>query len=77
MTRQPMNYQQLKRATARNPAKKGTEKWMLFDMENDMSETSDVASQYPEITTAMGTKWGAWAEEVHAIHERSTARPLP
>ncbi|MCP5117075.1 MAG: sulfatase-like hydrolase/transferase, partial [bacterium] len=35
--------------------------WELYDMENDRSETKNLAKQYPELTQKLAAEWEAWA----------------
>lgn len=44
--------------------------WQLYDMENDRTETKDLAQQYPDITARMKVKW----EEMAG---RTQVYPLP
>ncbi len=40
--------------------------WELYDMENDRSETKNVASEHPELTRELAREWEAWAKRVGA-----------
>ena len=42
-------------------SEKGKE-WQLYDMENDRSETKDLASIHPDIVRKLEIMWNAWAE---------------
>lgn len=44
--------------------------WQLFDLEKDRTETKDLAAQYPDITSAMKTKW-------EAVARNTSVYPLP
>ena len=46
------------------------EKWELYDMENDRTETRNLAAEHPEIVAAMVEEWNAFAE-------RSQVKPWP
>ena len=35
--------------------------WKLYDMEKDRSETTDLASQYPEVVDELASAWNQWA----------------
>lgn len=35
--------------------------WKLYDMENDRSETNNLASQYPDIVDELASAWNQWA----------------
>ena len=39
---------------------RNSEKWELYDMANDRSETQDLADKYPEIVKKMDAKWLTW-----------------
>lgn len=39
-------------------------KWQLFDMNCDMTETTDVAAEHPEVVTLLKQRWERWAKEV-------------
>ena len=41
-------------------------KWELYDMENDRSETTNLADKYPELTNKLAKEWEAWARRVGA-----------
>jgi arylsulfatase len=41
-------------------------KWELYDMENDRTETTNLADKYPEITNQLTDEWVAWAKRVGA-----------
>lgn len=38
--------------------------WQLFDMHNDYSETTNVASEHPEVVKDLRRKWNVWAKSV-------------
>jgi len=38
--------------------------WQLFDLEHDLSETNNVAAEYPEKVREMKTLWNNWAKGV-------------
>ena len=38
--------------------------WQLFDLEHDLSETNNVAAEYPEKVREMKTLWNTWAKSV-------------
>lgn len=40
--------------------------WELYDMENDRSETTNLADKYPELTRELAREWEAWAKRVGA-----------
>ena len=40
--------------------------WELYDMENDRSETHNVAAQQPDIVTKLVGEWERWARRVGA-----------
>lgn len=37
-------------------------RWQLFDMENDLSETTDLSAQHPEVVSRLKKKWNDWAK---------------
>lgn len=39
-------------------------RWQLFNMTNDLSETNNVAEQYPEVVIRLRKKWNNWAAGV-------------
>jgi arylsulfatase A-like enzyme len=43
------------------------EEWELYNMEEDRSETKNLAEQYPEKVTEMANQWMVWARRVHVI----------
>lgn len=42
-----------------------TDVWELYDLENDRSETRDLAQEHPEIVKRLSDKWHAWAKAYH------------
>jgi len=40
--------------------------WELYDMENDRTETTNLADKHPEITKRLAGEWVAWAKRVGA-----------
>ena len=43
------------------------EKWALYDLEKDRTETNNLADQYPEKVKKMAEQWQRWAERTHTI----------
>ena len=43
------------------------EKWALYDLEKDRTETSNLAGQYPDKVKEMARLWQQWAERTHTI----------
>tara|TARA_R110002050_G_scaffold92566_3_gene193726 strand:- start:6192 stop:7967 length:1776 start_codon:yes stop_codon:yes gene_type:complete len=43
------------------------DQWELYDMENDRTETHDLAKQYPEIVKELWQKWHEWAKRTNTI----------
>jgi len=41
------------------------EKWALYDLEEDRTETNNLADQYPEKVKEMARLWQQWAERTH------------
>ena len=41
------------------------EKWELYNLKDDRSETHDLASKYPEKVKALSEKWDHWAKRTH------------
>ncbi|RZK82636.1 MAG: arylsulfatase [Pedobacter sp.] len=41
--------------------------WRLFDMNNDRSETKNLASQYPEKVASLSKMWDEWAAKHHVL----------
>ena len=40
------------------------EKWELYNLAQDQTETRDLADRYPERVEAMKTEWRAWARRM-------------
>ena len=55
--------------------------WELYDMENDRSETNDLALQHPEIVERLADEWDRWASENQVVPwpwgNRYAPKPLP
>ncbi len=43
------------------------DQWALYDLENDRTETNNLADQYPEKVKKMAGLWQRWAERTHTI----------
>ena len=43
------------------------EKWALYDLEKDRTETNNLAGLYPEKVKEMAGLWQRWAERTHTI----------
>jgi len=41
--------------------------WELFDMEQDRTETNDLAQSHPEVVKKMGSMWMEWARRTLAV----------
>ncbi len=41
--------------------------WELYNMENDRSETNNLAEEYPEMVQELADLWQQWAERAHVI----------
>ncbi len=48
--------------------------WELFDMSEDMSETNDLSSKYPEKLLAMQKKYKEWYKSTPASREKSSKK---
>jgi arylsulfatase len=44
-----------------------TEKWELYDMEKDRTETTDLSESYPEIVDDLRKQWKIWAQNCSLI----------
>lgn len=49
-------------------------RWELYDLEADRTETNDLAGERPEIAAELAAKWQAWADKVGVIEWRSWDR---
>lgn len=47
-----------------------TEQWELFDMENDRTETVDLAQENPDIVHELSDLWHQWAKRTNAIPKK-------
>ena len=43
------------------------EEWELYNMEEDRSETNNMAEMYPDKVVEMADKWMVWARRVHVV----------
>ena len=43
------------------------DQWELYDMENDRTETTDLARQNPEVVKELSDKWYKWAKRTNTI----------
>ena len=50
-------------------------RWELYDLEADRTETHDLAEEHPEQVAELSAKWEAWADKVGVIEWRSWDRP--
>ena len=41
--------------------------WELYDMENDRTETNNIAAQHPDKVRAMAAQWLNWAKRTGII----------
>ena len=41
--------------------------WELYDLENDRTETKDLAAQFPDLVKKMALMWQVWAERTNAL----------
>ncbi|NIA29983.1 MAG: hypothetical protein GWP06_08750, partial [Actinobacteria bacterium] len=41
--------------------------WELYDMENDRTETKDLASKYPDLVQKMSAMWLRYAERTNVF----------
>jgi arylsulfatase len=48
-------------------------RWELYNLEEDRSETSDLAAQFPERVSAMAAQWG----KLHALYREQGGYPPP
>jgi len=55
------------------------DRWELYDLSTDRSETEDLRAEHPELAAAMQRKWRRWAEKVHALPypEHRNCRGIP
>ncbi|WDE99245.1 arylsulfatase [Lentisphaera profundi] len=47
-----------------------TQKWQLYNIDNDRSETSDLSSQHPEKVAELSKMWNSWAEKNFVAKEK-------
>lgn len=45
----------------------GTNRWKLYNLENDRTELQNVATQYPDIVNDLAMRWYEWATRVKAL----------
>ena len=50
--------------TVLEPGRKGSEKWQLYNLKSDLSESTDLASVKPEILKSLTDKWNAVNSEM-------------
>ncbi|MCG8527588.1 MAG: sulfatase-like hydrolase/transferase, partial [Opitutales bacterium] len=50
-----------------------SDKWELYDLEKDLTETHDLSGQYPEIVEALSHEWSTWADQV-GVYPKPTER---
>ena len=50
-------------------------RWELYDLEADRTETHDLAETHPDQVAELSAKWEAWADKVGVIEWRSWDRP--
>ena len=50
-------------------------RWELYDLEADRTETNDLARERPERVAELAAKWQSWADKVGVIEWRSWDRP--
>jgi arylsulfatase len=43
-------------------------RWELYDLARDGTETTDLASQHPDVVQQLAAKWQAWDDSCHARH---------
>jgi len=46
---------------------KANVKWELYDLSRDVTETEDLAKQYPEIVQRLGLRWRDWYRESYGL----------
>ncbi|MEM7452992.1 MAG: sulfatase-like hydrolase/transferase [Planctomycetota bacterium] len=51
--------------------------WQLFDIENDRTETNDVAESYPEVLSQLVEQWYSWAEHADVLETSSRTSRSP
>lgn len=54
-----------------------TDRWFLFNLGQDRTETNDLAEAYPEILDLMKRKWWDWALTHNVTPEKLPPRPTP
>jgi arylsulfatase A-like enzyme len=50
-------------------------RWELYDLDVDRTETRDLAEEHPDQVAELSAKWQAWADKVGVIEWRSWDRP--
>jgi arylsulfatase len=43
------------------------DQWALYNMEEDRTETNNLADQYPERVKQMAAQWQDWAKQTNTI----------
>ena len=51
-------------------------KWELYDLENDRTETRDLAARHPEKVARLAARWSEWAGEV-GVYPKPASRNMP
>jgi arylsulfatase len=57
-----------------------SQRWELYDLSADRSETENVAAAHPEIVSRLREKWSTWAEESNVVpfpEDRAKPKPNP
>jgi arylsulfatase len=49
-------------------------RWELYDLQADRTETNDLASRYPQRVEQMAQDWSAWATRTAV--DKTTPRPI-
>lgn len=52
----------------------GSDKWELYNLENDRTELHDVSAQYPDIALDLATRWHDWAMRCKTIPKGKRTR---
>ena len=70
--RQGLQYNNWK--VVKTPAPYGNEEWQLFDLENDLGETNDLAQSQPDVLLDMVGKWDKFAKDTGIVIASADSR---
>jgi len=56
------------------------DRWELYDLSDDRSESEDLAGQHPDVAQRLTRKWRHWAQRCNVVpypEQRDAAKPVP